>query len=161
MSSPTDPRAASHDRHSRRTAIPLSSCESAMSTPTTQDTPSSTHDDHPVGTTTPSKAADDAAHSDPDQTPTLASAATGRALFVLLVFLATVVTPGALLAWKAAASTAVLARGNAGTFDSATASPGSLLNPTLTSVQTSIGTITVRGAFSALRGSPLVIEDRT
>lgn len=80
---------------------------------------------------------------------------------VLLLLTAAVVgliVPGALLIWEATQPSVVTATGSAGAFESATSSPGSFFAPTLTSVQTTAGTVTVTNTFSALRGSHLVVE---
>lgn len=69
-----------------------------------------------------------------------------------------VVVPIGLLIWQGVSPSAVVLRGNAGKFVSATSSPGGLFSPTLTSVQTNEGTVTVTGAFSALLGKTLVVE---
>lgn len=80
-------------------------------------------------------------------------------LCALAILLAGIVTPVGLLIWEAASPSAVIAEGSAGTFNAAASSPGGFVVPTLTSVQTSIGSVTVVGTFSALRGSHLVVEE--
>ena len=49
--------------------------------------------------------------------------------------------------------------GNAGTFISATTVQGGFFTSALTTVQTSEGSVTVRGTFSAPRGRALAVED--
>lgn len=77
----------------------------------------------------------------------------------LLVLLLGIVAPVALLVWQAASTTAAVRSGNAGTFVSATSVQGGILTSTLTTVQTSKGSVTVRGTFSAPRGRALAVED--
>lgn len=55
----------------------------------------------------------------------------------------------------------VTREGNAGTFVSATASPGGFFSPDMTSIQTTQGTLVVGGAVSAQRGQVLVVRDTT
>lgn len=82
-------------------------------------------------------------------------------LILLAVILGGLVVPGGLLIWESTHPNVVIASGPAGTFTSATSSPGGFFAPTLTSVQTSTGTVTVADTFSALRGSHLMIEERS
>lgn len=77
----------------------------------------------------------------------------------LLVLLVGIAAPVALLVWQAAATTVAVRSGDAGTFVSATAVQGEFLAPALTTVQTSEGSVTVRGMFSAPRGRALAVED--
>lgn len=80
------------------------------------------------------------------------------ATFVLLAaFLGGIVAPSAMMLWVGSHPTTVIAEGTVGTFESASSSPGGLFGPTLTSVQTSTGSIIVRDAFSALRNEPLIV----
>lgn len=77
----------------------------------------------------------------------------------LLVLLLGIVAPIALLVWQAATTTVAVRSGNAGTFVSATAVQGGFLASAVTTVQTSEGSVTVRGTFSAPRGRALAVED--
>jgi hypothetical protein len=79
------------------------------------------------------------------------------AAFVAALILG-VVTPAALLIWEGASATAIVLRGDAGAFIASTSSPGGFFSPTMTSVQTTMGSIAVTGAFSAPRGQALTIE---
>jgi hypothetical protein len=79
-------------------------------------------------------------------------------ILVGFVLLLGVVVPIGLVIWQAVSPSVVVVRGNAGKFISATSSQGGFFSPTLTSVQTNEGTVTVTGAFSALRGNTLVVE---
>lgn len=85
------------------------------------------------------------------------SAAKVATLLLLLVFLGGIAAPVGLMIWQATHPITVIAEGTAGTFESASSSAGGL-GPTLSTVQTSTGTVTVMGTFSALRGNPLVIR---
>ena len=76
-----------------------------------------------------------------------------------LVLLLGIAAPVALLIWQAAATTVAVRSGNAGTFVSATAVQGWFFTSALTTVQTSEGSVTVRGTFSAPRGRALAVED--
>ena len=67
-------------------------------------------------------------------------------------------TPIILLVWEAASPTATILRGEAGTFISATSSQGGFMAPALTTVETTLGSFTVTGTFSAPRGRALTIE---
>lgn len=77
----------------------------------------------------------------------------------LLVLLLGIAAPIALLVWQATSTTVAVRSGNAGTFVSATAAQGGLLASALTTAQTSEGSVTVRGTFSAPRGRALAVED--
>lgn len=55
----------------------------------------------------------------------------------------------------------VVRSGDAGAFVRASAQPGSLFTPMVTTVTTTQGTLLTAGAFSALRNQPLVIQDST
>lgn len=77
----------------------------------------------------------------------------------LLVLLIGVAAPVALLVWQAATMTVAVRSGNAGTFISATTVQGGFFTSALTTVQTSEGSVTVRGTFSAPRGRALAVED--
>lgn len=79
------------------------------------------------------------------------------AIFLLPLALG-IVAPGILMLWEAASTTATVRRGDAGVFVSSTSSPGGFTAPSLTSVQTSEGSITVVGIFSAPRGRELHVE---
>ncbi|HEU0198704.1 MAG TPA: hypothetical protein VFQ88_16010 [Nevskiaceae bacterium] len=78
-------------------------------------------------------------------------------LLLVAAFLGGIVAPTVLMLWEAVHATTVIAEGSAGRFESASSSPGGFFSPTLTSVQTSTGTITVKGTFSALRGEPIIV----
>ena len=80
-------------------------------------------------------------------------------IVLLLVFLLGIAAPVALLIWQAATTTVAVRSGNAGTFVSATAVQGGFFTSALTTVQTSEGSVTVRGTFSAPRGRALAVED--
>lgn len=80
-------------------------------------------------------------------------------LVALLTGVGGIVVPLGLRLWEALTPSVVLARGNAGTFASATATPGGFFAAPLSTVQTSVGTLTVTGTFSAPRGSPLAVEE--
>lgn len=54
----------------------------------------------------------------------------------------------------------LLRDGSAGQFVSASSSAGGFFNSSVTSVQTSIGTVAVFGSFSALRGQELRVTER-
>lgn len=84
---------------------------------------------------------------------TLASAAT------VLVFIVGMVVPIllALLMWLTPDATQQI--GDGGMFVSASSSAGGFLSPSVTSVQTTDGTIVVYGAFSGLHGQRLRIRD--
>jgi hypothetical protein len=77
---------------------------------------------------------------------------------LLLVFLGGIAAPVGLMIWQAIYPTTVIAERDAGRFESASSSAGGFFGPTLTTVQTSTGTVTVRATFSALRGNALVIR---
>lgn len=77
----------------------------------------------------------------------------------LLVLLLGIAAPVALLVWQAVTTTVAVRSGNAGTFVSATAVQGGFFTSALTTVQTSEGSVTVRGTFSAPRGRVLAVED--
>lgn len=79
------------------------------------------------------------------------------AAFIVALVLG-VAAPAALLIWEAASATATIVRGDAGDFLTSTSSPGGFFAPTITSVQTSAGSIAVVGTFSAPRGRTLSIE---
>lgn len=79
------------------------------------------------------------------------------AAFIVALVLG-VAAPAALLIWEAASTTAIIVRGDAGSFLTSTSSPGGFFAPTITSVQTSAGSIAVIGTFSAPRGRALSIE---
>lgn len=79
-------------------------------------------------------------------------------VFVLVLLLG-VATPIALTIWQAAATTAAVRSGSAGTFVSATASQGGFLSSPLTNVQTTEGSVVVQGTFSAPRGRVLAVEE--
>jgi len=85
-----------------------------------------------------------------------------RGRTAVIVFVAALVlglaVPIILLLWQAASPTATVRRGNAGAFISASSSPGGFIAPTLTTVDTTIGSFVVAGAFSAPRGRDLTIE---
>jgi len=66
--------------------------------------------------------------------------------------------PIILLVWQAASPTATIRRGAAGTFVSATSSQGGFTAPALTTVETTLGSFTVAGTFSAPRGRALSVE---
>jgi len=78
---------------------------------------------------------------------------------LLLALLLGVAVPIALLIWQGVAATAPVRSGSAGTFVSGTASQGGFFAPTLTTVQTSAGSVIVQGTFSAPRGRDLVVEE--
>lgn len=86
------------------------------------------------------------------------SAAKIATLLLLVVFLGCIAAPVGLMVWQATHPTTVIAEGAAGRFDSASSSAGGFFGPTLTTVQTSTGTIIVIGTFSALRGNALVVQ---
>lgn len=79
-------------------------------------------------------------------------------LLTLAVLLGGVAVPSGILVWETTQPMTVINEGPAGTFDHATSSPGGFFTNTLTSVQTSLGSITVDGTFSALKGSHLVVR---
>lgn len=79
-------------------------------------------------------------------------------VFVLVLFVG-VAVPVALLVWQAAAKTAAVRASNAGTFVSATASTGGFFSSALTNVQTTSGSVVVRGTFSAPQGRALAVEE--
>jgi len=66
--------------------------------------------------------------------------------------------PITLLIWEAVSPTAIVRRGDAGAFVAATSSPGGFTAPTLTTVETTVGSFTVTGTFSAPHGRALSIE---
>jgi len=66
--------------------------------------------------------------------------------------------PITLLIWEAVSPTAIVRRGDAGAFVAATSSPGGFMAPTLTTVETTVGSFTVTGTFSAPHGRALSIE---
>lgn len=81
------------------------------------------------------------------------------ALFIfLLPFSLGVVAPIVLMLWEAASRTAIVVSGDAGEFISANSSPGGFTAPSLTSVQTTTGTIVVSGILSAPRGRALTVS---
>lgn len=80
-------------------------------------------------------------------------------VMLVLVLALGVATPIALTIWQAAARTAAVRSGSAGTFVSATASQGGFLSAPLTNVQTTEGSVVVQGTFSAPRGRALAVED--
>lgn len=82
----------------------------------------------------------------------------GWLLLIVAVVLFGIVTPTALLIWQAFTPLAAVQRSELGTFVSATANPGGVFSPTYTSIQTTVGTVTVEGAISAARGQKLSIE---
>lgn len=88
----------------------------------------------------------------------VASAGWIFAWVVLLVVLVGVATPVGLIIWEATSPSAAIQTSDAGAFVSSTSSPGGYFAPTLSSVQTTAGTITVVGTFSALRGSALAVQ---
>lgn len=77
----------------------------------------------------------------------------------LLVLLLGIAVPIALLIWQAVTTTMAVRSGDAGSFVSATAVQGGFFTSALTTVQTSEGSVTVRGIFSAPRGRALAVED--
>lgn len=77
----------------------------------------------------------------------------------LLVLLLGFVAPVALLIWQSVTTTVAVRSGDAGAFVSATAAQGGFFTSTLTTVQTSEGSVTVIGTFSAPRGRALAVED--
>lgn len=93
----------------------------------------------------------------PTEAP-LTLAQTIVAVTMLLLLLFGILTPIGAMVWQAFSPTGVIARGPVGNFVSASSSPGGFFAPTLTSIQTTSGTIIVVGSFSALRGSALVVE---
>lgn len=78
---------------------------------------------------------------------------------LLLALLFGVAVPIALLIWQGVAATAPVRSGSAGAFVAAIASQGGFFAPTLTTVQTSAGSVVVQGTFSAPRGRDLVVEE--
>lgn len=90
--------------------------------------------------------------------PSPSLAETVAMLMLLLVFLGGIVAPVGFMIWQATHPTTVIAEGAAGTFESASSSAGGFFDPTLTTVQTNTGTVTVRNTFSALRGTALVVQ---
>ena len=90
--------------------------------------------------------------------PAPSRAGTTATILLLLVFLGGIAAPVGLMIWQAIYPTTVIAERDAGRFESASSSAGGFFGPTLTTVQTSTGTIAVRGTFSALRGTALVVQ---
>ena len=78
------------------------------------------------------------------------------AFFAALVL--SLAAPIILLVWEAASSTATIQRGEAGTFVSATSSQGGFTTPASTTVETTLGSFTVAGTFSAPHGRALTVE---
>lgn len=78
---------------------------------------------------------------------------------LLVVFIAGVGTPGALLIWRGLSTDAVLRHADVGRFIAADAAAGGLFTPTVSTVRTSTSSITVTGTFSTSRGATLVLED--
>lgn len=77
----------------------------------------------------------------------------------VLVLLLGIAAPVALLVWQAATTTVAVRSGDAGTFNSAMTVQAGLFTSALTTVQTSEGSVTIRGTFSAPRGRALAVED--
>jgi hypothetical protein len=90
--------------------------------------------------------------------PSPSRAETVATILLLLVFLGGIVAPTGLIIWQSIHPTTVIAEGAAGRFEGASSSAGGFFGPTLTTVQTSTGTVAVRGTFSALRGAALVVQ---
>lgn len=95
----------------------------------------------------------------PPRKGALSRAQVASLLGLLLVILLGVIAPIGLWTWQAHAAGAAIRSADVGTFISAESSQGGFFAPTLTNVHTSGGTITVVGAFSALRGRPLSVEE--
>lgn len=90
--------------------------------------------------------------------PAPSRAGTTATILLLLVFLGGIAAPVGFMIWQAIYPTRVIAERDAGRFESASSSAGGFFGPTLTTVQTSTGTVAVRGTFSALRGTALVVQ---
>lgn len=80
------------------------------------------------------------------------------AIALPLVLLVGVLIPIALLIWLGLSTDTAIRQANGGHFVAADATPGGLFAPTLTTVETTTSSVTVTGAFSARRDSPLVIQ---
>lgn len=84
------------------------------------------------------------------------------AYIALILFLAAllfgIALPGALLIWQAATPQSVVRSGDAGQFLSASGANG-LLQPALTNIQTTHGSLIVQGLFSAPRGRALEVAE--
>lgn len=78
------------------------------------------------------------------------------AFFAALVF--GLAAPIVLLVWQAASPTATIRRVAIGTFVSAASSQGGFTAPALTTVETTLGSFTVAGTFSAPHGRALTVE---
>ena len=78
-------------------------------------------------------------------------------LFVVVAIFG-IAVPTVFLVWLACTPLVAVQRSDLGTFVTATANPGGFFSPTYTSIQTTVGTVTVEGAVSAARGQRLSID---
>lgn len=81
-------------------------------------------------------------------------------IFVLSsIVLVGVVMPIGIRTWRSLTPTVALRSGDAGIFISSTATAGGFFSGTLSSVQTTAGSVTVEGVFNAAKGQALKIND--